>query len=87
MIQDSIMGWVSLIFVTSLAIQLIKVIKTRDTSSFSYFLTFGNTIGLFTLFFCMWSLKLYFTSSILLVQGALWMTVGICKIMWDKKDH
>jgi uncharacterized protein with PQ loop repeat len=86
MVQDTIMGWVSLIFVISLSMQLIKVVRTKDTSSFSYILTFGNAIGLFILFGCMWSLNLYFSSSILLVQGILWLTVGLLKLKWDKKD-
>ena len=80
--QDIIMGWISLIFVFSLTIQLIKIIRTKNTESFSYFLTFGNALGLFILFGCMISLGLWFSGSVLLVQGTLWLTVGLLKLKW-----
>ena len=83
-IQDTIMGLTSIIFVVSLFIQFIKVLKTKNTTSFSYYLTFGNSIALAIMCACMFSVGLHFSASVLVLQGLLWLSIGILKIKYER---
>ena len=81
--EDLIMGLTSIIFVVSLTLQLIKILKTKDTTSFSYSLTFGNTIALFILCVCMFSLHLYLSASVLTLQTILWGSIAFLKLKYE----
>lgn len=83
LIQDTIMGLTSIIFVVSLSMQILKILKTKDTSSFSYFLTIGNTLALVILCACMFSLELYLSATVLTLQCILWGTVSVLKVKYD----
>ena len=86
--QDMIIGVTSVIFVVGLFMQLLKILKTKDTISFSYFLAFGNTLALFIMCFCMYSLALYLSACILSIQCILWGTIGCLKLKyewWEKR--
>ncbi len=88
LIQDTIMGITSIIFVVSLFMQVLKILKTKDTSSLSYYLAFGNTLALSILCICMFSLDLFFSASVLTIQCILWGWVSYLKTKyewWDKK--
>lgn len=82
-IQDTIMGITSIIFVISLFMQILKILKTKDTSSFSYFLTIGNTLALVILCVCMFSLELYLSATVLTLQCILWGIVSVLKLKYD----
>lgn len=82
-IQDTIMGITSIIFVVSLFMQILKILKKKDTSSFSYFLTFGNTLALVILCACMFSLELYLSATVLTIQCILWGVVSFLKLKYE----
>jgi len=82
--EDLIMGLTSIIFVVSLFTQYLKVIRTKSTGDLSYILAFGNAFGLSVLCICMFSLKLYISGGILVLQGVLWFIIGLLKIKYDK---
>ena len=82
-LEDKIMGITSIIFVVSLFMQVIKILKTKDTKSLSYILAFGNTFALAILCVCMFSLKLYFSATVLTVQFILWGVVAWLKVKYE----
>lgn len=86
LIQDTIMGITSIIFVVSLFMQVLKILDTKDTSSLSYYLTFGNTLALSVLCICMFSLELYFSASVLTLQCILWGVVSFLKLKYERWD-
>jgi uncharacterized protein with PQ loop repeat len=82
--EDLIMGVTSIIFVVSLFTQYLKVIRTKSTGDLSYVLAFGNAFGLAVLCICMFSLGLYLSGGVLVLQGLLWFIIGMLKVKYDK---
>jgi hypothetical protein len=85
LIEDLIMGVSSIIFLVGLWIQIKKILRTKDTSSFSYVLAGGNTLALLLYCVCMYSLELYFSAITLNIQFVMWGIVCFLKY-WYERD-
>jgi uncharacterized protein with PQ loop repeat len=83
LIEDLVMGLSSIIFLIGLWIQINKILKTKDTSSFSYFLAGGNTLALLLYCVCMYSLELYFSAITLNIQFIMWGVVLYLKYRYE----
>jgi uncharacterized membrane protein YciS (DUF1049 family) len=79
------MSAVSLIFIYGMVVQIKQILNTKDTSSFSYTLIWGNTFALSVICGCMFSLGLIFSAVILVVQILSWAAIGFMKMSYDKK--
>ncbi len=86
MIQDTIMGITSIIFVVSLFMQVLKILKEKNTAAISYYLAFGNTLALSILCVCMFSLNLTLSATVLTVQCILWGVVTGLKLKYEWWD-
>lgn len=85
--EDTIMSFVSLVFIFGMIIQIKKIIQTKDTSSFSYTLIWGNTVALSVICGCMFSLGLIFSAIVLTGQAVSWATIGFFKLYYEKYNN
>jgi uncharacterized protein with PQ loop repeat len=84
--EDTIMSSVSIIFIIGMVAQIKKIILTKDTSAFSYTLIWGNTFSLSVICSCMFSLGLVFSGSVLILQCLSWASIGILKLICERKS-